>query len=646
MDQEGSPTSQTNRNPQQHKVGYSSHFSKQQSDRSFRSLNNSGSGGSGPGLLAGNRANMPTSNIVNRALEVMSNSLKDADYIPRQPVKSLDDGDTEDESERTPSENSDNDNDASKEPNRRLGNITAQLSFRKIAKKRRKAGGRSSFHHTKSSKEYLRKAQEAYQRLKISEQQQQNDQNSQPELESGKNGVQNNKNSPDCSSQTSNKTKEQEEVDYGYGDPADSQPTDTTDYGYGDTSDSQPQQAVDYGYGDPADNEPQPSRTGGRARRRNSVTKYSLEAANVVAAQAAAARIMRLKPGLTSASRSTSKTPTRRRPQQDQPRRFVSKQNDDLSSGTRQNGSLTAAATGRSERTERLTGAQTTAPRRDQQREGTNENQKNKNNTVDKMVVDRLEPPQRSSSIKQSSRLEELGEPKQSNRDTSSRRSISSKTNQHLRLTSDYFSSDPKPKNLVRRNSGRLNGTTFRFSTPARTYSGLSYDNSYSAMSNDDDDIDSLASDMESLCSMRDDSYRLDISTHSVKNTDMPPVLPRAPPASPLTLASPPPDRRSRFTAGRSRSGDRQPLLVSWSSGSSKGGALSRFANRTRRDSIDKARTRRDSIDKARARRNSNDFPILPSMRVLTANGSPSKSCMPAPVRRTPSYKGTQQRQD
>jgi hypothetical protein len=483
--------------------------------------------------------------------------------------------------------------------------------------------------------------------LKISEQQQQNDQHRKPELESGKNGVQNNRNPPDSPSQTSNKTKEPEKVDYGYGDPADSQPTDTTDYGYGDTSDSQPQQAVDYGYGDSAGGEPQPSRKGGRARRRNSVTKYSLEAANVVAAQAAAERIMRLKPGLTSASRSNSKTPTRRRPQQDQPRRFVPKQNVDLSTGTRQNRSLTAAAaTGRTERTERLTGAQTSGPRKDQQREGTNENQKNKHNTVDKMVVDRLEPPQRSSSIKQSSRLEEQAEPKQSRRDTSSRRSISSKTNQHLQLTSDYFSSDPKPKNLVRRSSGRLNGTTFRFSTPARTYSGLSYDNSYSAMSNDDDDIDSLASDMESLCSMRDDSYRLDISTHSVKKTDMPPVLPRAPPASPHTLASPPPDRRSRFTAGRSRSGDRQPLLVSWSNGSSKGGALSRFANRTRRDSIDKARTRRDSIDKARARRNSNDFPILPSMRVLTANGSPSKSCMPAPVRRTPSCKGTQQRQD
>ena len=64
--------------------------------------------------------------------------------------------------------------------------------------------------------------------------------------------------------------------DYGYGDPADFQPQEPVDYGYGDPADSQPQEPVDYGYGDPMANQLQQPRRGGRARRRNSVTKFSV----------------------------------------------------------------------------------------------------------------------------------------------------------------------------------------------------------------------------------------------------------------------------------------------------------------------------------------------------------------------------------
>ena len=584
-------TTKTNTSQHEHEVDadYSSpksqlnHFSKQHSETRFRSLKGSGPGG--PALLAVNTTNIPTSNIVNRALEVMNNSLKDSDYSPRQPMKPVDDDDTE-----TPSDsgNSDNDNDVDSptEPTSRLGNITAQLSFRKIAKKRRKAGGRSSFHHTKSSKEYLRKAQEAYQRLKFNEQEQQNDQ-------CGTNSTQKIKN--DCdqtdsanSSETRIKTAETA-VDYGYGDPAVTEKQDTVDYGYGDTTESQPQSAIDYGYGDHTDG--QPSRRKERPRRRNSVTKYSMEAANVVAAQAAAQRILQLKPSLTSLSRSYSTTPTIRKQPQQQPRGPNSEKNL---------GSSTVTTTSQAS-------TQTTLAQRNQNPENKDQQSRTSNTMV-------LEP-------QQSDYLIPLRTP-------------DDKGSSLKKLTSDYFSSDPKPNNLQRRKSGRSTGTTFRFSAPARTSSWLSHDTYSTANKDDDDDVDSLASDMESLCSVRDNSYRLDthLSMQTPKKMDMPPVLPTSPSASPLTFSSPPPDRRSRFTGARNISGDmslRKSLAVSWSSGSNKEGSLSRFA---------KPRARRDMQNVK------GDFPILPCVRVAT-NGSASKF-MPAPVNRSPSINKELQRQD
>ena len=125
-----------------------------------------------------------------------------------------------------------------------------------------------------------------------------------------------------------------EPIDYGYGDLSGSQPkiTATVDYwfvnpldngqpennkavvyGYGNPSDSQPNDGpVDYGYGDPSDSQQQPVQRGRLARRRNSVTKLSLEAANVVAAKATAERILQLKSSLAFLPRKNSLTPTRR----------------------------------------------------------------------------------------------------------------------------------------------------------------------------------------------------------------------------------------------------------------------------------------------------------------------------------------------
>jgi len=555
MEQVNSPASKTNTNNQQQTVGHNSRRAdfKNMNDmnRSFRSISRSVSGASrGPGILPGSSSNIQTSNIVNRALEVMSKSLKETDYTPRKPIKSLDDVDTESESEtaHSPSDsgNSDNEIDAPpspEEPKSRLGNMKAQLSFRKIAKKRRKAGGQTSFHHTKSSKEYLRKAQEAYQRLKISEQQEEK------------------KESKPQSQVESNKDKEEsEQIDYGYGDSApDKKTNDEVDYGYGDAAESQPDQTVDYGYGDAPGGQPQTWRRE-KPKRRNSVTKYSMQAANVVAAQAAAARILKLNPNFTSLNRSTS-TPTKSQSlEQTQPlsrRRQVSE--------------------GR-----RVATMQTTVP--------TQHPQQRLEEAQKRMPLDRFAPPQRP------------GRRQSNDRGLQSPR---------LQVTSDYFSSDAKPKNLVHRNPSR----TFRFTAPARTSSCLSNDTYSMNKTDDDDDCDSLASDMESLCSIRDASYRSDSLN---KTIDMPPVLPS-------------PDRRSRFTGGgRNISGEflRRPLIVQWSNGSNKDGVMSRFASKSRRE-----------------RSGSNDYSILPSVRVGGTNGSKSKSCMPAPVRRTPSYKGPQ-RQD
>mmetsp|Transcript_4992 Transcript_4992/g.12830 ORF Transcript_4992/g.12830 Transcript_4992/m.12830 type:complete len:678 (+) Transcript_4992:194-2227(+) len=647
MEEEDSSTSNPNANKAHHEVDYfprrskfKSHFNRQHSDKSFRSLNSSGSGGScGPGLLTGNRPTIPTRNIVNRALEVMSNSMKSSDYVPQKPVKSADDCDTEEESEKeqTPSDcsnSSDIDNDVAPEAASRLGNITAQLSFRKIAKKRRKAGGRSSFHHTKSSKEYLRKAQEAYQRLKIDEQEQLNDQNCQLQLENdreitGKSADQCKNFDASIKTQTSTKFRESKVIDYGYGDTSDIETKDAVDYGYGHSIDCHPHQKIQYGGSDTASGQSQQPRRAGRARRRNSVTKFSLEAANVVAAQAAAERILRLKPSLTSLSRSYSTTPMRRRQPQDQPQRLNSSLNQTLTSG----------------KTGKLASMQTTLQR--QQQRYPEKLRNRKEDIDDKKVVECFEPPQRSScdargicvnrgSKTRNSSCEqehEQTESKQCNDDSPTLQTTSSHSNPHFQLTSDYFSSDLKPKDLNRKNSGRFNNATFRFNKPARTSSWLSNDNSYSTLNNnDDEDADSLASDMESLCSIRDDNYRLDNhhSNHTLRKNDMPPVLPR-PASTSLVLASPAPDPRSRFSSGRSSSGDgilRKPLIVSWSNGSKKDGSLSRFG-----------------VDKIERQNGGKEFPILPCAGVMRTERSNSKSCMPAPINRTPSYKGSQQRQ-
>lgn len=584
MEKESPLASQTRTSNPKNEVLYNSRqsnfkkdFTKEASFRSMnRSMNRSVSGGShGPGLLPGHITQMHTSKIVNRALEVMSKTLKDADYTPQKPVKSVDDGDTSDESEtaHSPSDcsNSDNDIDVPPqpvEPPSRLGNLTAQLSFRKIAKKRRKAGGQSSFHHTKSSKEYLRKAQEAYQRLKISEQEQENNQRRQLQLESSRDTIEKSKSASPI------KTKESKPIDYGYGDTSKTVAKDEVDYGYGVTTESPPDKPVDYGYGD-AGGQSLFQRRGGKPKRRNSVTKYSAQAANVVAAQAAAQRILKLNPSITSTSRSPTHT-TRRLQLEDRPQRSNSTQVRDV----------------RGRRSGNIAKMQTSLQKQHKQK------QDNENKSTE-MSVDRLESPQRP--LRRGDRGSVMQSPR-------------------LQVTSDYFSSDPKPKNLIQRNTGRVNGgPTFRFTAPARTSSWLSND-TLNKTDDDEDfdcDVDSLASDMESLCSFRDSSFRdnsfrdssfRDSSSHK-NSIDMPPVLPGS-------------DRRSRF-GGRSISGDmiRRPLVVSFSNGSNKCRSL-------------------------RERSGSNDFSILPPVGVVTTNGSASKSCMPAPVRRTPSYKGAQQRHD
>ncbi len=585
MEKESSLPSQTRTSNHKSQALYNSRQSNFKKDftkeASFGSMNRSISGGShGAGLLPGHISQIHTSKIVNRALEVMSKTLKDADYTPQKPVKSVDDGDTSDESEtaHSPSDcsNSDNDIDVSPqpaEPPSRLGNLTAQLSFRKIAKKRRKAGGQSSFHHTKSSKEYLRKAQEAYQRLKISEQEQEKDKSRQPEIEGSRDTTEKNKIASPI------KTKESKPIDYGYGDTSKTVRKDEVDYGYGGATESQPDKPIDYGYGD-AGGQPLFQRREGKPKRRNSVTKYSVQAANVVAAQAAAQRILKLNPNMTSTSRSPAYT-TRRLQMEEKPQRSNSTQ--------------VRAVRGR--RSGNIATMQTSLQKQHQTK------QDNENKSA-AMSVDRLESPQRPLS------RGDRGSVMQSPR---------------LQVTSDYFSPDPKPKNLIQRNSGRVNGgPTFRFSAPARTSSWLSND-TLNKTDDDEDfdcDVDSLASDMESLCSFRDSSFRdnsfrdssfrdssfRDSSSHK-NSIDMPPVLPGS-------------DRRSRF-GGRSISGDmiRRPLVVSFSNGSNKCRSL-------------------------RERSGSSEFSILPPVGVDITNGSVSKSCMPAPVRRTPSYKGAQQRHD
>ena len=166
------PRSPTRSKKHHHAIGASRRSSltnhlphKQHSDSSFRSLNSS--------TVVDN--NIPTRNIIDQALEVMRNSLNDASLIAQQDQQEQSKESTGEDDAPTDNSNnnsSDNDNDeptrADPEPPSYIGNLTAQPSFRKIAKKRRKAGGRSSFHHTKSRRGSLRRgAQETYQRLQL-----------------------------------------------------------------------------------------------------------------------------------------------------------------------------------------------------------------------------------------------------------------------------------------------------------------------------------------------------------------------------------------------------------------------------------------------------------------------------------------------
>lgn len=619
--------------PASRRSTFRNNLPKHHGDRNFRSLNFSHASKSCETktvTVTSNRDIFPTRSIVNRALEVMSNSLKDGDCVAQKEdnykdcsATDTESGDAESDSGKeeasTDDSDSDNNNNNNDESIKAPSTLTAQLSFRKIAKKRRKAGGKSSFHHSKSSKEYLRKAQEAYQKLKISEQE--NEKNSRLVLESssGSNSNRSSKvdvNSNPCGCEdldvSTKPEKDPDEVDYGYGDPVESKPQEAVDYGYGNPVESMPQEAVDYGYGDSNATQPQQPRRGGRARRRNSVTKFSVQAANIVAAKAATERILQLKPSLTSLLRGRSSTPTKHRRELNYERK-------------------------------RSSAKQNTEQRQEVGRR--HEDQKNNVSPV---------PPQRSSSNSRivfgnrdatkhshSSESQERAESKQSQsqheESSSSLQPASAPFNPHLKLASDYFLSDPEPS-LLRKNSGRSNNISLRFKAPIRTDSWLSYDNSYS--NNDDDaDADSLAPDMESLCSIRDSSHRLD-SSHSFRNTDLPPVPP-TPQASPLTQASistsrlTSPDHRTGFTAGRSTSGETssgKSLVVSWSNGSNKDASLSRFA-------ADR------SASSERFSGTGNKFPIFPFPRNVTIPKSAvaSTSCMPAPVNRTPSYNGSQQ---
>merc|ERR1711907_49815 len=163
-----------------------------------------------------------------------------------------------------------------------------------------------------------------------------------------------------------------------------------------------------------------------------------------------------------------------------------------------------------------------------------------------------------------------------------------SATNRPLQQTNDCFSSDTKPKSLLRSNSNMSSTKSFQFRTPVRTGSSLSTDNSFKALNcNDDDDGDSLASDMESLCSIRDSSYRLDSNHNAKKSVDLPPVQPKPPPASSLLLGSPlststsrlmSPGHLARYSGGRSSHSSevtlRKSLLISKSNGSKKDGPI------------------------------------------------------------------------
>ncbi|OEU13543.1 hypothetical protein FRACYDRAFT_241882 [Fragilariopsis cylindrus CCMP1102] len=452
----------------------------------------------------------PSCNIVHRALEVMSKSLKDAAATngidcqqqqqqqqqqygggqcqqeagqrphQQQPV----DSDSDDSGDDVPpNDNSksddDKDNDIPTPPT-----IVSSPSLRKIAKKRRKEAGGISFHHTKSSKEYLRKAQEAYQRLHINNgpeqqiQQKQQREKDQQELSDALDSDSDSDTDPidsgffypdDVPSHSQSSTSSSDPIDYGYGDPdcvpSRSSSTDPPiDYGYGDPDDvpsrsSSTDPPIDYGYGDPDDvpsrssstdppidygyGDPdaavpqhpqhQQSRRGGPFRRRNSVTKFSADAANIVAAKAATQRMMLLKPGIMSLARGHSKA------------------------------------------------------------QDSNTNSSNNSNINDNGCKARPSPPQRSRCqargvlsprspvVKRCSNLQQMSvaasQEKQQNEDSSLMQIIQPDIRSiPLQLTSDFFNSDPKPNNLLRKGSNSSMNRSLRFTTPARTESSFSSD--------------------------------------------------------------------------------------------------------------------------------------------------------------------------
>jgi hypothetical protein len=197
-------------------------------------------------------------------------------------------------------------------------------SLRKIAKKRRKEPDkngmeRSSFHHTKSSKEYLRKAQEALkqQTMNSASGESVNDSDSEPIHSPRSNfrmlsqvsatAVRSSvtatpfSRSPTCSN-VAEIIKTDEDASpsnpYGYEDPDAAASSSTSNpYGYEDPDAAAASSSTSnpYGYEDPDANAARilpAARRVGPARRRGSVTKFSLQAAQ--AAQKATERIMRL----------------------------------------------------------------------------------------------------------------------------------------------------------------------------------------------------------------------------------------------------------------------------------------------------------------------------------------------------------------
>lgn len=194
----------------------------------------------------------------------------------------------------------------------------SDVNLKKIAKKRRGAGGTVDVEYTKSSKEYLQKAQESLR--------QESGGNSSAEFSSNSNPPSIESSAPTTTGQSSSNPYGYEDPDaaprklsgpahrsfsqpaisstgnpYGYGDPAASNP-----YGYGDPTASNPygygeaaSSKNPYGYEDAAPSNPYgyedpdaaPTiRRRGSARRRGSVTKFSVQAA--AAASAVTDRIL------------------------------------------------------------------------------------------------------------------------------------------------------------------------------------------------------------------------------------------------------------------------------------------------------------------------------------------------------------------